>query len=129
MKYYTLLIPAAMAASLLSGCSKHRSAERPKPIVMNLGVVQVSDGGTNRIDIGDGRVCIVRSYTSISAKDPKYAKDVAGKIAMIISVEKKETDGSSKIVISDFNELASPGQWVCSSNSQWSFRITPILKQ
>ena len=129
MKYYTLLISVALAASLLSGCSKHPSADGTKPIVVALGEVQVSDGGTNRIDIGDGRSCIVRSYTSGRAVDPKDAKYVDGRIAMIISVEQKLADGSSKVIISDFTELASPGQTVGCSNSQWSFSITPKLKQ
>lgn len=60
MKYRTPLIGLTLVAFVFAGCSKHApdtAAIHPK--VLNLGVVEVSDGIQSQHDLGGGRVCFV----------------------------------------------------------------------
>src|ERR1035437_6055608 len=93
MKNRTLFIIVALLTSMLSGCSKHSP---PAPKVADLGVVEVTDGGTNRVTASDGKVFIVRS---IILKDQKVTINgqetvlKGEKIGLMISTEQTDAHG------------------------------------
>ena len=60
MKYYTSLIILALLVSSLAGCSKHSAgAASPNSKVMDLGIIEVSDGIPIYQDLGGSRACII----------------------------------------------------------------------
>jgi hypothetical protein len=137
MKVHTPLITAALFASLLTGCSKHSPASLKGA---DLGIVEVSDGSTNRIDMGGGRVCVI---TSLMLKD-SMVKDatIDGKEAtsgqkdallkgqnaiLTISVEEKDSNGFPRVIFSD-SSSASSGQTIGLSDGVTSIRLTPHFK-
>jgi len=130
MKYYIPLVTAALLASLLTGCSKHRPAA---PKVTDLGVIEVSDGSTNRLDMGDGRVCVVRSFI---LKDPKVMigeKETTIKgqrVAMTINIEQPDSVGVTRI-LSSVNVMGLPDQQVgfADGNAGLSVSLKPHIKQ
>jgi len=137
MKYHTPLITAALLASLLVGCSKHPPAA---PKVTNLGVVEVSDGSTNRIDMGGGRVCIIKSLilkdsmlkdatidgkTATTSQKDALLKDQ--KVILMISVEEKDSSGVTRVIFSD-NSSASSDQTVGFSDGVTSISLKPHIK-
>lgn len=56
MKHHTLLSAIALVASLFTGCSKNSPAAAG-PKVMDLGIVDISNGVASRHVLADGRVC------------------------------------------------------------------------
>ena|ERR1035437_722267 len=127
MKNRTLFIIVALLTSMLAGCSKHSP---PAPKVADLGVVEVTDGGTNRVTASDGKVFIVRS---IILKDQKVTINgqetvlKGEKIGLMISTE--QTDAHGVIQLSPAqNIMASPGQTVGISDGVTSISITPKIK-
>ncbi len=92
MKMRTSLIIVALLSSMLAGCSKHtRKFE-------DLGVVEVTDGGTNRVTISDGKVFVIRSFILNNQKGTVNGKEVVIKgptIAFIIAQEQKHLLGGA----------------------------------
>ena len=138
MKYHTPLITAALLASLIIGCSKHSPPSSPKGA--DLGVVEVSDGSTNRIDMGGGRVCIIKSLilkdsmlkdATIDGKTAttgqKDALLKSQKAILMISVEEKDSNGVPRVIFSD-SSSASAGQAIGLSDGVTSIRLTPHFK-
>ncbi len=138
MKYHIPLITATLLASLLTGCSKHPPAA---PKVTDLGVVEVSDGSTNRIDMGGGRVCVIKSLilkdsmlkdATIGGKtattSQKYALLKDQKVILIISVEEKDSSGVTRVIFSD-NSSVSSDQTVGFSDGVTSISLKPHIKQ
>ena len=78
--------------------------------------------------MGGGRVCIIKSYMSIKPSDPKDASKVAGKFALVITVEQTDSSGVTR-AISDANMLASSGQKVGFEDAVVNVRLTPHIKQ
>ena len=128
MKYHTSLITAALLASLFTGCSKHPPAA---PKVTNLGVVEVSDGSTNRIDIGGGKVCVVKSFILKDQKATVDGKEIVlkgQKVALMIDIE--QTDASGVVhTTPGSNLMASPDQTVGFSDGAISISLKPHIKQ
>ena len=58
MKYHTPLITVALLVSLFTGCSKH-SPTAATPKVMDLGVVEFSNGTPVRHILDGGKVCVI----------------------------------------------------------------------
>jgi len=77
MKYHTPLITAALLVSLFTGCSKHSSAAA-SPKVMDLGVVEFSDGKPIRHDLDGGKVCVISPtvFTNGSARFVRLAMTI-----------------------------------------------------
>jgi hypothetical protein len=132
MRYHTPLIIATLLVSLLTGCSKHPAAAVPWTKYTDLGVVQVSDGGTNRVDMGGGRVCIVRSFTikdgaKLKTSEGKEETNKGQKIALMLTVEQTDSSGVTRELTSG-NLMPSPGQTVGFSDGAISIKLTPHLK-
>jgi hypothetical protein len=138
MKYHIPLITAALLASLIIGCSKHSPPTSPK--VADLGVVEVSDGSTNRIDMGGGRVCVIKSLmikdsmlkdATIDGKKATIGQKNAlfkdQKVVLMISVEEKDSSGTTRVLFSD-NSSASSDQTIGLSDGVTSIRLTPHFK-
>jgi hypothetical protein len=127
MKNRTTLIIAALLISILVGCSKHSP---PAPKVSDLGVVEVTDGGTNRITSSDGKVFIVRSLILKDQKGTVDGKETVLKgvaIALMISHEQTDSHGVTKLS-PEWNIGATPGQTVGMSDGVTSISITPTIK-
>ena len=121
MKYHTLLIPA-LFASLLIGCSKHSSPPAASPGVVDFGVVQVSDTGTNHFDsdLGSNQVCIVRSF---------IIKQPTGEQMVVSSAEIAARDSRGDHMLISFDALTnSPDQPVEFSNGYYHIRVQPHIK-
>jgi hypothetical protein len=129
MKNFTSLIVSAL---LILGCSKHSNPERPWANYTDLGVVQVSDGGTNRVDMGGGKFCVVRSFM---VKDGEKLKTMEGKeeinrgqkIVLILTVEQTDSGGVTKQLAS-MNLMPSPDQTVGFSEGEIKVKLTPHIK-
>jgi hypothetical protein len=117
MKYQAQLIAAALLVWLFAGCSKHSPAASPK--VKDFGIVEVSDGTTNRLDLGGGRVLVI-NYKSFIAKDQK--------VALVIAVETKDSGGFIHRAKST-DILASPDQTATLYTGVSTFTFTPHIKQ
>jgi hypothetical protein len=142
MKYHIPHITAALLALLLIGCSKHSPPAAPaNPKVADLGVVEVSDGSTNRIDMGGGRVCVITSLmlkdsmlndATIDGKKANTSQKDAllkgQKAILMIGVEEKDSNGVTRVVFSDTSS-ASSGQTIGLSDGVTSIRLTPHFKQ
>ena len=128
MKSRTSLIVAALLASLVAGCSKHSP---PAPKVTDLGVVEVTDGGTNRVVSNDGRVFVVRSVILKDQKATVNGKETVLKgqvIALYISQELIDSHGvphlSHEQIVGD-----TPGERVGISDGVVSVSIIPQIKR
>jgi hypothetical protein len=131
MKNRITLIIAALLVSLFTGCSKHPPAAAASPKVTNLGVVEVSDGGTNRVDLGDGRVCVIKSFILKDQKVTIDQKETTLKgvtIALMINIDQTDFNGVTQLLISN-NIMASSDQTVGFSDGVTSVRLTPHIKQ
>jgi hypothetical protein len=130
MKTRTSLIIVALLPTLIAGCSKHSPTATPSsPKVADLGVVEVSDGGTNRVT-RDGRTFVVRSFILKDQKvtiDGKETVLKGQKIALMISTEQTDSHGVTQLS-PEQNILASPGQTVGISDGVTSISITPQIK-
>jgi hypothetical protein len=133
MKHYTSFIIAASVILAFAGCSKHSpSATTPWAQYTDLGVVQVSDGGTNRVDMGGGRVCVVRSFivkdgAKMRTSEGKEEINRGQKIALMMTVEQTDSNGVTRQLAED-NSLASPDQTVGFSDGDIKVKITPHIK-
>jgi hypothetical protein len=59
MKYFTTFITLTLVAASI-GCSKHSpEAVSAPPKLQNLGIVEISDGVASRLNMGNGKVCII----------------------------------------------------------------------
>jgi hypothetical protein len=77
---------------MLAGCSKHARK------FADLGVVEVTDGGTNRVTISDGKVFVIRSFILNNQKGTVNGKEVVIKgptIAFIIAQEQTNSLGGA----------------------------------
>jgi len=131
MKSLALVITAALL-SLLSACSKHPHAATPWAQYTDLGVVEVSDGGTNRVDMGSGRVCVVRSFivkdgAKLKTSEGKEETNKGQKIALMLSVEQTDSNGVTRQLTSE-NSLCSPDQTIGFSDGDIKIKLTPHLK-
>jgi hypothetical protein len=127
MKNRTSLIVAALLTLLVAGCSKHSP---PAPKVADLGVVEVTDGGTNRITSSDGKVFIVRSMILRDQKVTINGQETVlkgEKIGLMISTEQTDAHGVTQLSPAQ-NIMASPGQTVGISDGVTSISITPKIK-
>jgi hypothetical protein len=132
MKYHTPLIIAALLVSLLAGCSKHPRAAVPWAQYTDLGIVDVSDGGTNRVDMGGGRVCIVRSFivkdgAKLKTSEGKEETNKGQKIILMLTVEQTDSSGATRQLTS-MNLMPSPDQTVGFSDGAINIKLTPHLK-
>jgi hypothetical protein len=132
MKYHTPLIIAALLVSLLAGCSKHPAAAVPWAKYTDLGVVQVSVGGTNRVDMGGGKVCVVRSFivkdgAKLRTSEGKEEINKGQKILLMLTVEQTDSSGVTRQLASE-NLMPSPDQTVGFSDGAISIKLTPHLK-
>jgi hypothetical protein len=59
MRSPALLLGAALAAALWSGCSNQSSPESATPKTVSLGTVELSSGQASRHDLGGGTVCVL----------------------------------------------------------------------
>jgi len=127
MKNHASLIVAALLTLLVAGCSKHSP---PAPKVADLGVVEVTDGGTNRVTFSDGRVFVVRSMILKDQKATVGGKETILKgtnIVLMISQEQTDPHGVSHLT-QEQNIGATPGQTVGVSDGVTSISITPKIK-
>ena len=129
MKNRTSLVIVALLASMFVGCSKHSS---PPPKVADLGVVEVTNGGTNRVTSEDGRIFVVRS---LIVKDPKVRDTADGKEIILkgpkilLMISQEQTDSHGLTHLSPEQGIgATPGQTVGVSDGVVSIRITPKIK-
>jgi hypothetical protein len=132
MKNITPLIITVLLVSLLAGCSKHPAATGPWAKYTDLGVVQVSDGGTNRVDMGGGRVCVVRSFivkdgAKLRTSEGKEETNKGQKIILMLTVEQTDSSGVTRQLAS-MNLMPSPDQTVGFSSGAISIKLTPHLK-
>jgi len=131
MKHHIPFITAALLASLLTGCSKHPPVAAANPKVTDLGVVEVSDGSTNRIDIGGSKVCVVKSFILKDQKATVDGKEIVikgQKVALMIDIE--QTDASGVVhTMPGSNLMASPDQTVGFSDGVISISLKPHIKQ
>ena len=131
MKHHIPFITAALLASLLTGCSKHPPVAAANPKVIDLGVVEVSDGSTNRIDIGGSKVCVVKSFILKDQKATVDGKEIVikgQKVALMIDIE--QTDASGVVhTMPGSNLMASPDQTVGFSDGVISISLKPHIKQ
>ena len=127
MKHCTSLIGIASLAVSLAACSKHSS---PTPKVADLGVVEVSDGGTNRVTSSDGSVFVVRSFIFTDQKATINGKETILKgQTIVLKINKEERDSSGvPRLLPDMTVGASPGQTVGISDGVTSISITPKIK-
>ena len=98
--------------------------------VADLGVVQVSNGGTNRVTSADGRVFVVRSLVFQDQKATVDGKETILKgqtIALIINEEEKDSRGVTRL-LPEWTVGATAGQTVGISDGVTSIRITPQIK-
>jgi len=129
MKNRTSFIIVALLASMLVGCSNHSS---PTPKVADLGVVEITNGGTNRVTSEDGRIFVVRSLV---VKDQKVRNTADGKETIlkghtiILMISQEQTDSHGVTHLSPEQGIgATPGQTVGISDGVVSIRITPKIK-
>jgi len=127
MKNRTSLIVAALLTSLIAGCSKHSP---PAPKVADLGVVEVTDGGTNRVTCGDGRVFVVRSMILKDQKAMVNGKEtVLTGQTIVLMVSQEQTDSHGVTHLTPEQTIgATPGQTVGISDGVTSISITPKIK-
>ena len=129
MKARTSLIVAALLASVAFGCSKHSP---PPAKIADLGVVEVSNGATNRIVATGGRVFVVTSVILTNQEVTINGQKTilkGQKIALMISTEQTDSHGVTRLSPPQ-NVMASPGQTVGLSDTATGlgFRITPKIK-
>lgn len=117
----------ALVGSMFAGCSKHSP---PPPEVADLGVVEVTNGGTNRVASGDGRFFVVRSFILEDQKVMADGKETILKgqtIVLMMSQEQADSHGVTHLS-QEQSIGASPGQTVGISDGVVSIRITPKIK-
>jgi hypothetical protein len=132
MKHHTSLIIAALLISVFAGCSKRPAAAVPWAKYTDLGVVQVSDGGTNRVDMGSGRFCVVRSFivkdgAKLRTSEGKEETNKGQKIILMLTVEQTDSSGVIRQLAS-MNLMPSPDQTVGFSDGAIHIKLTPHLK-
>jgi len=118
---------AALLTSLVAACSKHSP---PVPKVADLGVVLVTDGGTNRVTSSDGRIFVVRTMILRDQKATVDGKETILKgtnIVLMISQEQTDSHGVTRLS-DEQNVGATPGQTVGISDGVTSISITPKIK-
>ena len=122
-------IIVALLAWMLVGCYNHSS---PAPKVADLGVVEVTNGGTNRVSSEDGRIFVVRSLV---VKDQKVRNTADGKETILkgqtilLMISQEQTDSHGITHLSQEQGIgAKPGQTVGVSDGVVSIRITPRIK-
>lgn len=121
------LVVAALLTSFVAGCSKHSP---PAPKLADLGVVEVTDGGTNRVTSSDGRVFVVRSMILKDQKAMVGGKETILKgTNIVLMISQEQTDSHGVISLSDAQNVgATPGQTVGISDGVTSISITPKIK-
>ena len=127
MKSPTSIVIVALLASMFAGCSKHSP---PAPKVADLGVVEVTNGSTNRVTSEDGRVFVVRSFILKNQKVMADGKETILKgqtIVLMISQEQTDSHGVTHLS-QDLGIGATPGQTVGIGDGVVSIRITPKIK-
>ena len=127
MKNRTSFVIVALLASMFAGCSKHSP---PAPKVADLGVVEVTNGGTNRVASEDGRVFVVKS---LILKDQKVMADGKETIlkgqTIVLMISQEQTDSHGVTHLSQEQGIgATPGQTVGVSDGIVRIRITPKIK-
>ena len=125
MKHRLALVNAAFMALLFTGCFKHSHSATTNPKLTNLGVVEVSDGGTNRIDLGNGKVCVIKSILSQSFIPP----ELNDKVLLIISVEQTDSSGVTRHLYDQNLMSTFAGQTVGFSENDFGILLTPHIKQ
>jgi nitrous oxide reductase len=129
MKNCTSFIVVTLLASLVVGCSNHSSSA---PKVADLGVVEVTNGGTNRVTSEDGRIFVVRSLVVKDQKVKNTADDkdtILKGQTIILMISQEQTDSHGVTHLSQEQGIgATPGQTVGVSDGVVSIRITPKIK-
>jgi hypothetical protein len=123
----TSVVFAALLTLLVASCSRNSP---PAPRVADLGVVEVTNGGTNRITCSDGRVFVVRSLILIDQQAWEGGKSTILKgtnIVLMISQEQVDSRGVTRLS-DEQNVGAKPGQAVGISDGITHVRITPKIK-
>jgi hypothetical protein len=125
MKIRAILTSTAFLTLLLASCSKHQPTPATSPGFVDFGIAQVSDTGTNHFksDLGDGKVCIVRSFL--------IGGQTAGQ--MIVSsaaIEARDPDNPYLLhrVIGFNPKTNSPDQSVEFSNGYYHIRVKPHIR-
>jgi len=124
MKNCIALVSTAFMALLCTGCFKHSSSATTNPKVTNLGIVEVSDGGTNRIDLGNGKVCVIKSILSKSFIPPEHND----KVLLIISIEQTDSSGVTRRLYDQNLMSTFAGQTVGFSENDFGVILTPHIK-
>jgi hypothetical protein len=114
MTYRASLTTGALLVSLLTGCSRHSPAVT-SPQVMDLGVVEISDGALNRHDLGGGRVLLVTPTVFTN-----------GRVRLALAVE--ETDATGAIRKSEAQVQTSPDIATRFSLAEIDFSLTAHIK-
>ena len=125
-----LVMAAVLLAVSFTSCSKHPLTPAASPKVADLGVVEVSDGATNRVTSKDGRVFVVRSFIFTDQKATIDGKETILKgqtIVLMISQEQTDSHGVTRRS-PELNLGAKPGQTVGVSDGVVSVSITPQIK-
>ncbi len=127
MKGRTSFVIVGLLASMFTGCSKHSP---PTAKVADLGVVEIANGGTNRVESEDGRIFVVRS---LILKDQKVMADGKETIlkgqTIVLMIRQEQTDSHGVTHLSQELSIgAAPGQPVGVSDGVVSIRITPEIK-
>ena len=133
MKIRTPQIVLAFLTLLLASCSKHPRASSslpPSVTVTDLGIVEVANGSTNRIEKG-GKVYIVHSIILKDQKATVNQKETILKgqrILLTINVE--QTDSRGTVSLSpDQNILALPDTTYGIADGATGVQLTPHIKQ
>lgn len=107
-------ITLALLLCLLAGCSKHSSSSAD-PSVLDLGIVEISDGVPIRHVLNDGRVCVI---------NPTLAKD--GNVNLSITV--LETNSAGIRTRSVLNVETLPDRAVKIAGEDCVIGLTPHVK-
>jgi hypothetical protein len=127
MKNRTSFVLTVVLALMFAGCSKHSP---PAPKVADLGVVEVTNGGTNRVASEDGRLFVVRSFIIEDQKVMADGKETILKgQTIVLMISQEQTDSHGVTHLSQEQGIgATPGQTVGVSDGVVSIRITPRIK-
>ena len=93
MKYNTPLITAALLALLFTGCSKHSPSAATDPKLIDLGVVEISDGTQIRRDLGGGKACIITPTVTVATNKTAQGGGVT-LIKMRMTIEQPDSSGT-----------------------------------